>query len=321
MVIDKYGKKWFKGNTHTHTTNSDGRLSPDDTKKLYKSHGYDFLALTEHWKPSAESEFEGMTILSGVEYHIGGVNTRTGVCHIVAVGFDSLPALSVENSDSYTPQQIVDAINAAGGAAIYAHPAWSVNRVSMLLPIDGLSGIEVFNSVSDQPVNSRAYSEWIIDLLAIDGKLIPCVAADDSHWYSGEECRGSIMVRAEECSADSIVAAIKRGEYYATQGPVYTFEVWRDRIIVDCSPVNAAVFQSNREWIPNRRCDGNGMTHIEYEINPGERFVRFELLDADGRIGWSNPIDVTSKGFSSGAFEYHDSPAPHEFRCDGTVRA
>ncbi len=321
MIIDKYGRKWFKGNTHTHTTNSDGKLTPDATKRLYKDHGYDFLALTEHWKLSPSGEFDGMTILSGIEYNLSGVNTRTGVCHIVAVGFESAPQLESERAGDYTPQQIVDAINAAGGAAIYAHPAWSVNRASMLLPIAGLSGIEIFNSVSDQPVNSRAYSEWIIDLLALDGKLLPCVAADDSHWYAGEECRGFVMVRAAERSPAAITAAIKRGDYYATQGPVYTCEIWRDRLVIDCSPVNAAVFQSNREWVPNRRCEGKGMTHIEYAINPGERFVRFELLDAEGRIGWSNPLDVTDKGFSSGAPEYHDAPAPHEFCCDGSVRA
>ena len=47
MFIDKFGNHWYKGNLHTHTTRSDGKLSPDDTKRFYRSQGYDFLALTD----------------------------------------------------------------------------------------------------------------------------------------------------------------------------------------------------------------------------------------------------------------------------------
>ena len=39
---------WFKGNTHTHTLNSDGDSTPDDVVKWYREHGYHFLVLTDH---------------------------------------------------------------------------------------------------------------------------------------------------------------------------------------------------------------------------------------------------------------------------------
>lgn len=38
-----------KGNLHTHTTWSDGVHTPAETAKHYRSKGYDFLALTDHW--------------------------------------------------------------------------------------------------------------------------------------------------------------------------------------------------------------------------------------------------------------------------------
>ena len=41
--------KWFKGNLHMHTTNSDGRLDPDSARAEYGSRGFDFIALTDHW--------------------------------------------------------------------------------------------------------------------------------------------------------------------------------------------------------------------------------------------------------------------------------
>jgi alpha-mannosidase len=41
-------RKMLKGGLHCHTTRSDGKLSPEDTMKLHKENGYDFLAITDH---------------------------------------------------------------------------------------------------------------------------------------------------------------------------------------------------------------------------------------------------------------------------------
>ena len=41
-------RRWYKGNTHTHTLNSDGDSAPDDVAKWYREHGYRFLVLTDH---------------------------------------------------------------------------------------------------------------------------------------------------------------------------------------------------------------------------------------------------------------------------------
>src|SRR5690606_519516 len=40
--------RWYKGNTHTHTLNSDGDSTPDDVVRWYREHGYHFLVLTDH---------------------------------------------------------------------------------------------------------------------------------------------------------------------------------------------------------------------------------------------------------------------------------
>ena len=42
------GGRWFKGNTHTHTVNSDGDSTPDEVVRWYREHGYQFLVLTDH---------------------------------------------------------------------------------------------------------------------------------------------------------------------------------------------------------------------------------------------------------------------------------
>lgn len=37
MFTDVFGKIWYKGNLHTHTTNSDGAYTPEETIALYKN--------------------------------------------------------------------------------------------------------------------------------------------------------------------------------------------------------------------------------------------------------------------------------------------
>ena len=41
-------KLWFKGNTHTHSLWSDGNDFPEMIFDWYRSHGYDFVAMTDH---------------------------------------------------------------------------------------------------------------------------------------------------------------------------------------------------------------------------------------------------------------------------------
>jgi predicted metal-dependent phosphoesterase TrpH len=53
MILEnpfKIEGKWYKGNLHTHTTNSDGAWSSDRVVDEYVSNGYDFLFVTDHWK-------------------------------------------------------------------------------------------------------------------------------------------------------------------------------------------------------------------------------------------------------------------------------
>ena len=63
--------RWFRGNTHSHSTESDGGLSIRDRFAAYRDAGYDFLVLTDHRKVSevsAESR-PGFLAISGSEVH------------------------------------------------------------------------------------------------------------------------------------------------------------------------------------------------------------------------------------------------------------
>src|SRR4028119_2183230 len=48
IVAQNPQSQWYKGNTHTHSYWSDGDDFPEMIMDWYKSHGYDFISLSDH---------------------------------------------------------------------------------------------------------------------------------------------------------------------------------------------------------------------------------------------------------------------------------
>ncbi len=302
MYTDQNGKTWYKGNLHTHTTNSDGRKSPEDVIALYRAHGYDFLALTDHWKRSETSMTDdGMLLLSGVEYNINGADIIKGVFHIVCIGAKGDPA-SEWTEQTLTAQNVIHAIHAHGGLAILAHPAWSMNTVDQIMSLEDIDATEIYNSVSGLPYNCRPDSGIVIDQCAARGRALPCTAADDSHFYCGEECYSYIYVQADALTEDSLLDAIRAGRFYATQGPRFSITVTEDAdahtktVMVSCAqpegaaPIKTVVFYTGSVWCSGRSVNGDTVTEASFVMQEKDRFVRVECIDTDGRRGFGTPI-------------------------------
>ncbi|MBR5312794.1 MAG: CehA/McbA family metallohydrolase [Clostridia bacterium] len=290
MYIDSQGRKWFKGNLHTHTTMSDGQRTPEEAAALYRAAGYDFLVVTDHWKVSETFVNEdGLLLVAGCEYDVGR-NVRDGIFHITSFGCTETPVCD----RSMTPDAIIDEIHRCGGIANLAHPAWSMNTCEQLLPvIDGevkpLFGAdvtEIYNSVSGLPRNCRPYSGIVLDLMAARGYFTMPVADDDTHWYGAETCLSYIMVQAEECTREALIEAIRAGRFYATQGPEISVTKDGDTIRVTCSPAESVVYFTDTAWCPTRADVGHGLTESSFRMT-NETFVRVEVTDADGKTAWS----------------------------------
>lgn len=289
MYQDQFGKKWWKGNLHTHTTNSDGRKTPDEAMKIYQAAGYDFLALTDHWTTSEGGMQNGLLLLPGCEYDVGNETAQKGIYHVVSIGAKKEPDL--KKTPDLTVQQVLDAVHEAEGFAILAHPAWSLNRPEQIEKLKGVDASEIYNTMSGNPWNGRrADSSVILDTVSAAGTLIPCVAADDTHFYTGEQCRSFVWVQADELTEEAILKALREGRFYASQGPQMELSLERGRIRVRCTPASNILFYSNQVWSTFRSVAGENLTEAEYLLCPGETFVRVEVIDKDGKMAWSSPI-------------------------------
>ncbi|MBO5370976.1 MAG: hypothetical protein J6B23_09925, partial [Clostridia bacterium] len=263
MYTDKQGRNWYKVGLHIHTTNSDGARSPEEAALIYKNAGFDAIAITDHWQYHKEDEINGLKIISGCEYNIGGGDSAEGVMHIVGIGMKREPQLTREN----TRQEVVDAINKTGGMAVLAHPAWSLNTIKDAKDLSGIAVTEIYNSVSDVGESSRPYSGYFVDVLANDGIFYNLIATDDTHYYDGsDETKSYIMVNAVSDSAEDILKAVSDGNIYASQGPKLYVQRVDDKIIVDCSECVKIDFLSNIVWDDGKIIRGTNLTHAEYEV-------------------------------------------------------
>ena len=286
MITDKRGGKWFKGNLHTHTTNSDGKLSPADAVAMYKSAGYDFLALTDHWVLSEWGRSDNMLLISGCEYNSPTGDTRQGVVHIVGVGMNKDPMIE-RGADM---QSAINAINGSGGIAIYAHPSWSLNSPNQIKPFYGLKGVEIYNSTCGLPENTRPYSGVIVDLLARDGYILPIMAADDTHSYNGDTTKSFIMVNADELTPGCIMSAIREGRCTRRRDPELYSQLSRVAR-VESSRSSIIFFSDTCGGVcrDRRRPDRSGI-----QTARKRPFVRAEAVDAEGRYAWSQIIQIAN---------------------------
>lgn len=289
MQLFQPGKPFFKGNLHCHTTQSDGVLSPDEVKKLYRDLGYDFLAITDHRTVTEETHQEsGMLILSGIEMDF---MLPAEALHLLGIGIDQ----RISRYDlSRGPQFAIDSFRRCGGRAIVAHPAWSLNTPTTLGALCHVTAAEIYNSVSTMPWNGdRADSSILLDIAAMHGAFFNFVASDDSHQYNGEAGRAFTMVQADALTQESLFEALDAGRFYCSQGPQFEqITVEGGFVKVACSPVSTIVFYSNLVWSAQRCHSGVDLTFASYDLRQshGESYVRVQLIDSMGRSAWSNPI-------------------------------
>ena len=73
-------ERYFKTNLHTHSTISDGKLTPPEVKKLYQDLGYQILCITDHNIIADHSDMNepDFLMLTGVEINYNSERYRPG---------------------------------------------------------------------------------------------------------------------------------------------------------------------------------------------------------------------------------------------------
>ena len=91
MRIDAFSQsgQWFKGNTHAHTSVSDGKLAPEQLINEYKKAGYNFLAITDHeiYSDYTQYDTDSFIMMPGVELMLWQGDRKIAfTTHLVGLG-------------------------------------------------------------------------------------------------------------------------------------------------------------------------------------------------------------------------------------------
>ena len=288
--------RFLKGNLHSHTTRSDGRLTPETTIRQFALKGYDFLALTDHniYNFQHYAPETGMLIIPGMEVNADLPGPGRHCVHMIVMGPEAEKnGFSQDQKFRYgmleqisDAQAIIDEALNAGNMLVYNHPEWSGTPAHEIAELQGFSLMEIWNSnnVFRMGLDARA-AYW--DELLWMGRKIYGVAADDAH-HPQHNCNGYVMVRAEK-NLDSILEALQKGAFYASCGPeIHDFFVQDGVATVLCSPASKVRFRSFH--FPYEQVTGDGLTAATMEIVPGTKYIRAEVEDEKGRVAWTNPI-------------------------------
>ena len=288
---------WFKGNLHTHTTNSDGHMTPEQIALRYREAGYDFLSITDHGvlTDTRELSGSGLLMIPGEEICVGS-SERGRFNHVVGLNIDEeLPVEDFKRRES--PQRVVDSIRELGGVAILAHPYWSELNVNDMTGFEGYVGVEVYNATCDLTIG-RGHSSVHWDDLLATGRRLHGFAVDDAHCLVGpllplDLCEAWISVKARGLTPESIMDGIRRGLFYSSNGPeIRGIEVSGRGVRVRSSPVRSIAFVSNGGRGENNTVNEGCLEEAVYNVRGTEAYLRIEITDWEGRKAWANPIYV-----------------------------
>ncbi|MBR6790132.1 MAG: hypothetical protein IKM31_04620 [Oscillospiraceae bacterium] len=307
---------FYKANLHCHSTDSDGEFTPAELIAGYKKAGYSILCLSEHDKFITREDLctGDFLLLNGLEVtgkkndptagrfvHMGAIARSRDITSIPAL--PEYPACDSDDAE-YTAlvNKMAADFEAAGFLTIYNHMRWSMENETDLAGYTGFSGMEIHNYFSElMGIEDWNFAPFLEQIRR--GRKLLAFMGDDNHnrlQWPGMSLYGLdrwdtsfgawIVVRCDELTYESVMAAIEQGDFYCSNGPEISEAYIEDNVLhVFCSPArNITVATAGRRGKCN--FDRNGaMTHGVFELTGNEEFVIVTVTDARGRRAVTQP--------------------------------
>jgi hypothetical protein len=304
--------RWFKGNLHTHTVNSDGDSTPDDVVRWYRERDYQFLVLTDH---NYLTSVDGLNAVHGADDKflvVKGeeVTDRFGDKPVHINGLDPARFVAPPGGSSVLDmtQRMVDAIRDARGVPSINHPnfGWAISP-DELGQVQRTKLFEVFNghpTVNNLGGGGVPGLEETWDRILSSGKMLYGIAVDDAHYFKRPEDptaprpgKGWVYIRAPRLEARALVEALERGEFYASTGVQMQS--------VEAGPASLALAiktePSSKYRIQFIGRQGRVLSEVTtptatYTFKGDEGYVRAKVLESNGKVAWIQPVPVGSSG-------------------------
>ncbi len=311
---------FYKANLHSHSTVSDGNLTPEEMKRAYMERGYSIIAFTDHEILIDHSDLNEETFLAITGYELS-VNERGDkpwpqkkTCHLNLYARDPHNTTQVcfhpeqfwfcgeevygkirYVGDHYirehTPDCINDIIRTArenGFLVAYNHPHWSREDPGDYLNYEGLFAMEIYNHGS----NSVGFFEYDIqdyDLMLRSGKRLFCSATDDNHNKNPrgiytDSFGGFDMIKVPSLTYDAVIRALEHGDFYASQGPeIHDLYLEDGTVHVKCSPAKYISYVAGVRRNAARFGYEGYLEEAAFTVDPDDVCFRISVVDEQGR--------------------------------------
>lgn len=317
VLLDS-GLNFYKGNMHCHSTQSDGRLTPNELKTLYKSHGYSFLAITDHdciYDNSCLND-DDFLVLTACEISIKQFenqstmkNFNMKVCHLnlyakqpdnlynvfystAADHYNStekkaqLVAKYGDNHREYSAEgisRIIKCANDNGFFVSYNHSRWSLENYNDYMGYDGLWGVEIYNTGCNVG-GIYEYDINVLDDMLRGGKRVFAVCGDDNHNRTSDSFGAFVMVNCKELTYENIVDSLLGGRFYSSSGPeIYSLYIENGKVYIECSPAERISLSTVGRRSEARCADTpNGICRTEFKLCETDGYFRIDVLDSCG---------------------------------------
>ncbi|HJU74819.1 MAG TPA: CehA/McbA family metallohydrolase [Gemmatimonadaceae bacterium] len=324
-------KRWYRGNTHAHTLNSDGDVPPDAVVRWYREHGYHFTFITDHEFVTDVAPLNALfgaadkfLVIAGQEVtqRVADATHPDGLrqAHVNSLGATRVvwPVgernIASGMSIAATYARHIPAIRAAGGIAQINHPnfRWSV-RLDDLLQLPDSTLFELWNAHilvnnlggSDSAGRAMLSTEALWDSLLTRGKLLFGVADDDSHSFKPQDAenpdavrpgRAWVMVRADSLTPDAIVRALARGDFYSSTGvTLRSYHAEAREVRLEIEPAGDRRFLIEFIGSGGRVLAATAGNRASYRLTGAEGYVRVRVTDSSGRRAWTQPVINTMR--------------------------
>ena len=323
-------RRWYRGNTHAHTLNSDGDSPPDVVVRWYRQHGYHFTFITDHEYVTDVAPLNALfgapgrfLVMAGQEVtqriadpaHASGVREA----HVNALGVTRVIRPLGERNIAPPPMAATYArnlaeIRRAGAVPQVNHPnfRWSV-PLAELLDLPDSTLLEIANAHTgvnnlggaDSSGRWMPSTEALWDSLLTRGKLIFGVADDDSHSFRPEGAedpdltrpgRAWVMVRADTLTAEAILRSLARGDFYSSTGvALRDYRADAREIQLEIAPSGDRRFVIEFIGSGGRVLATATGHRARYQITGSEGYVRARVTDSHGRRAWMQPVMLRSR--------------------------
>lgn len=302
---------WYKGNTHTHTTNSDGDSTPDEVTRWYREQGYNFLVLTDH---NFLTKVESLNALHGADEQfivIRGEEVsdkfNNKSVHVNALDVERIVEPQGGKTLLETIQRNVNAIREARGVPHINHPnfGWVISA-DELKQVENNKLFEIFNGhphVNNYGGGGRPGLEEMWDAVLTSGKLLYGIAVDDAHVFKRPWDRraprpgqGWVVVRAEKLSPATILEAMERGDFYSSTGVELTdYQADEKSITITVREEGSTKYRVRFIGRGGRVLSEAITNPAIYQFRGDEGYVRAKIIDSNGKTAWTQPVMIGAR--------------------------